>query len=126
MKVQNILISQSQADKYAYDALEAKYDVKVHFKSFITIVPVSMKDFRTQKINIMQYTAVVFTSKHAVDIFFHFCKELKIEMPTDMKYFCVNETTANYMQHHVTMRKRKVFVGKGNNQDLFPLFKKTQ
>lgn len=124
MNIKNILISQSQTDKAAYDALEAKYGIKVHFKPFITIRPVSMKTFRAQKINILDYTAIVFTSKNAVDIFFQFCKELKIEMPPEMKYFCVNETTANYIQHHVQMRKRKVFVGKGNNQDLFPLFKK--
>jgi uroporphyrinogen-III synthase len=124
VNIKNILISQSQTDKAAYDALEAKYGVKVHFKPFITIKPVSMKAFRTQKINILDYTAIIFTSKHAVDIFFQFCKELKTEMPAEMKYFCVNETTANYIQHHVQMRKRKVFVGKGNNQDLFPLLKK--
>lgn len=124
MNIKNILISQSQTDKAAYDALEAKYGVKVHFKPFITIKPVSMKTFRSQKINILDYTAIIFTSKNAVDIFFQFCKELKTEMPAEMKYFCVNETTANYIQHHVQMRKRKVFVGKGNNQDLFPLFKK--
>lgn len=124
MNIKNILISQSQTDKAAYDALEAKYGVKVHFKPFITIKPVSMKTFRAQKINILDYTAIIFTSKNAVDIFFQFCKELKIEMPPEMKYFCVNETTANYIQHHVQMRKRKVFVGKANNQDLFPLFKK--
>lgn len=124
MNIKNILISQSQTDKAAYDALETKYGVKVHFKPFITIKPVSMKMFRAQKINILDYTAIIFTSKNAVDIFFQFCKELKIEMPAEMKYFCVNETTANYIQHHVQMRKRKVFVGKGNNQDLFPLLKK--
>ncbi|MDW8347351.1 MAG: uroporphyrinogen-III synthase [Bacteroidia bacterium] len=124
MNIKNILISQSQTDKAAYDALETKYGVKVHFKPFITIKPVSMKVFRAQKVNILSYTAIIFTSKNAVDIFFNFCKELRIEMPADMKYFCVNETTANYIQHHVQMRKRKVFVGKGNNQDLFPLFKK--
>lgn len=124
MNIKNILISQSQTDKAAYDALEAKYGVKVYFKPFITIKPVSMKTFRSQKINILDYTAIIFTSKNAVDIFFQFCKELKTEMPAEMKYFCVNETTANYIQHHVQMRKRKVFVGKGNNQDLFPLLKK--
>jgi len=124
VNIKNILISQSQTDKAAYDALEIKYGVKVHFKPFITIKPVSMKTFRSQKINVLDYTAIIFTSKNAVDIFFQFCKELKIDMPAEMKYFCVNETTANYIQHHVQMRKRKVFVGKGNNQDLFPLFKK--
>ncbi|MDW8301207.1 MAG: uroporphyrinogen-III synthase [Bacteroidia bacterium] len=124
MNIKNILISQSQTDKAAYDALEAKYGIKVHFRPFITIKPVSMKVFRAQKVNILDYTAIIFTSKNAVDIFFQFCKNLRIEMPPEMKYFCVNETTANYIQHHVQMRKRKVFVGKGNNQDLFPLFKK--
>jgi uroporphyrinogen-III synthase len=88
------------------------------------VEPVPLKEFRKQKIDILDHTAVIFTSRHAVDHFFAICQELKIEMPADMKYFCISEQTANYLQKYITIRKRKIFTGQKTAQDLLELLKK--
>lgn len=125
-KVSSILVSQPKPTepKSPYFALEEKFNIKVDFRPFIEIQPITAKDFRKQKINILDHTAVIFTSRNAVTHFFTLCKENRIEIPSDMKYFCISEQTANYLQKYITIRKRKIFTGEKTASDLFPLFKK--
>ena len=107
-----------------YFKLAERFNLKIDFRPFIEIQPVPIKEFRKQKIEIPNYTAVIFTSRHAVDHFFHICQELKIEMPSDMKYFCITEQTANYLQKYIVIRKRKVFTGTKTALDLLEIIKK--
>lgn len=125
-KVNSILVSQPKPkeDKSPYFDLAEKYNLKVDFRPFIEVKPVSAKDFRKQKIDILEHTAVIFTSRNAVDHFFSICAELKIEMPSDMKYFCISEQTANYLQKYIVIRKRKIFTGFRTAQDLIEILKK--
>lgn len=125
--VRSVLISQPppiDGDKSPYHEMARKYGVKVDFRPFIQVEPVPMRDFRKQKINILEHTAVIFTSKNAVDNFFAICKESRVEMPADMKYFCITEQTANYLQKYIVIRKRKIFAGKGKAVDLLETLKK--
>jgi len=125
-KVKSILISQPQPtdEKSPYFHLRDDYGLKLDFKPFIKVDVVDNREFRKQKIEILTYSAIIFTSKNAVDHFFTICKEMKIEMPADMKYFCVTEQTANYLQKYIVVRKRKIFYGQKSASDLFDLFKK--
>ena len=125
-KVASILISQPRPEsgKSPYFTIEEKYNVKVDFRKFIQIDPVDFKDFRKTKIDILSHTAIIVTSRNAVDHFFRICKEAKIEMPADMKYFCVTEQTANYLQKYITVRKRKVFTGTRSSKELIDVIKK--
>ena len=113
MKVQKILISQPQpaTSKSPYFDLVEKYGVELDFKPFIRVESLTAKEFRQQKVSILDHTAIVFTSRHAVDHFFNLCKELRVAIPDDMKYFCITETVALYIQKYVQYRKRKVFFG---------------
>lgn len=125
-KVKSILVTQSfPAESLSpYLEIEKKYGVKVDFRPFIEVRGISFKDFRKQKISILEHTAVIFTSRHAIDHFFRMCKEAKIEMPADMKYFCITEQTANYLAKYVQIRKRKLFVGIRTSLDLLEVIKK--
>lgn len=125
-KVKTILISQPAPtdEKSPYYQLRDKYNLTIDFRPFIKVEEVDHKEFRKQKIDILAHTAIIFTSKNAVDHFFNICKESKIEMPADMKYFCVTEQTANYLQKYIVIRKRKIFFGQKTAADLFDLFKK--
>lgn len=125
-EVTSILVSQPEPkDKNSpYYALAEKYDLKVDFRPFIHVEPVSVKEFRKQKIDILNHTAVIFTSRNAVDHFFNLAKELKIEIPADMKYFCISEQTANYLQKYIVIRKRKIFTGQRTAEDLMTVLKK--
>ena len=125
-KIKNLLISQAKPAEpnTAYHALAEKYKLKLEFRPFIEIQPVSFKEFRKQKINILDFTAIIFTSRNAVDTFFAICKEAKLEMPPEMKYFCVSEQTANYLQKYIVIRKRKIFVGAKTSADLNEYFLK--
>lgn len=125
-KVNRILVSQPKpsAENSPYHKLSEKFDVKVDFHPFIHIEPVSVKDFRKQKVDLLSHTAVIFTSRNAVDHFFGLCKEMRIEMPSDMKYFCISEQTANYLQKYIVIRKRKIFTGSKTAQDLIEILKK--
>ena len=125
-KVASILVTQPLPTdpKSPYFELAKKYNLKIDFRSFIQVDPVPLKDFRKQKVNIQDHTAVVFTSRHAVDYYFALAKELKIEIPQDLKYFCISEQTANYLQKYIQVRKRKVFTGIKNALDLVPFIKK--
>ncbi|TAF32293.1 MAG: uroporphyrinogen-III synthase [Cytophagales bacterium] len=123
--VNSILITQSRPDDDSpYSELTRKYNLKIDFRPFIHIEGVSTRDFRKQKIDIQAHTAVIFTSKNAVDYFFALCKDLKIEVNPDMKYFCISPQTSNYLQKYIHVRKRKVFTGKKTAADMQELFKK--
>ena len=110
-KVKKILISQPKPnnDKSPYYDIAEKYHVDVHFYPFIKVERVSLKEFRQQRINILDFTAIVFTARTAVDKFFSICEEMKIVMPETMKYFCISETVALYLQKYIIYRKRKIF-----------------
>lgn len=124
--VKNILVSQPEPkdDKSPYYKLADKFNIKVDFRPFIQVDPVDLKEFRKQKIDILNHTAVIFTSRNAVDHFFSICGQLKIEMPADMKYFCISEQTANYLQKYIVIRKRKIFTGLRTATDLLEILKK--
>ena len=104
-----------------YDALKEKYGVEIDFKPFFVIEPLSSREFRTQRINILDYTAVVFSSRHAINAFFHLCEELRVKVPETMKYFCTTEAVAMYLQKHLVYRKRKIFYGDGTPASLVGL-----
>lgn len=125
-EVKSILVSQPEPSdpNSPYHKLAEKYKLKIDFRQFIEIDPVDIKEFRKQKVNILDHTAVIFTSRNAVDHFFRLATESKIEIPTDMKYFCISETTANYLQKYIVIRKRKIFTGERTAQDLLGVIKK--
>lgn len=109
------------SEKSPYYDIANKYGVDIVFRPFIKVESVSAKEFRQQKVSILDYTAIVFTSRHAIDHFFHLCEELRESIPETMKYFCVTESIALYIQKYVQYRKRKVFFGAtGKIEDLIP------
>ena len=109
------------SEKSPYYDIANKYGVDIVFRPFIKVESVSAKEFRQQKVSILDYTAIVFTSRHAIDHFFHLCEELRMSIPETMKYFCVTESIALYIQKYVQYRKRKVFFGAtGKIEDLIP------
>lgn len=124
--VKSILVSQPEPSdpNSPYHKLAEKFNLKVDFRQFIEIDPVDIKEFRKQKVNILDHTAVIFTSRNAIDHFFRLAQESKIEIPTDMKYFCISETTANYLQKYIVIRKRKIFTGERTAADLLAVIKK--
>lgn len=120
MKVKSILISQPEpTDKRSpfYD-LQDKFKVRVDFRQFIQVEGVSSKEFRKQKIEILEHSAIIMTSRTAIEHFFRICDELRIEVPAEMKYFCVTEAIALYLQKFITYRKRKVFFPKNKEKTL--------
>ena len=112
--VKKILVSQPKpsSEKSPYFEMEKQYGVELVFRPFIKVEGMSSKEFRQQKISILNYTAVVFTSRHAIDNYFKLAKEMRLEIPESMKYFCVTETIALYIQKYIQYRKRKIFFGK--------------
>lgn len=125
-KIKSILISQPYPtdENSPYFTLEEKWNLKIDFRKFIQIEGVSTNDFRKQNINPLDFTAVIFTSKYAIDHFFRILGDIKVELPPDMKYFCVSEATAKYLQKYIVIRKRKLFVGKRTSRDLIDVVKK--
>lgn len=124
-KIKKVLISQPDpGEDSPYKDLVEKFGVKVEFRKFIEIEGVSLNEFRKQGINPLDYDGVIFTSKMAIDHFFRIVKELKTEMPPDMKYYCVSEATAKYLQKYIVIRKRKLFVGERTSLDLTKYIKK--
>ena len=123
VKIRKILVSQPepQNPKSPYFELARKYNLKIDFKQFIQVEGVSVKDFRQQKINILDFTAVVFTSKTGIDHFFRISNEMRIVVPDTMKYFCITENVAFYLQKYIVYRKRKIFHGKAKFQDLIEI-----
>ncbi len=123
MKVKKILISQPkpESEKSPYFDLIDKYNVKLDFRPFIKVEPIAAKDFRTQKVSILDHTAIVFNARHGIDHFFRLCEEMRITVPDNMKYFCVSESVALYLQKYIQFRKRKIFYGAtGRMADLVP------
>ena len=121
--IKKILVSQPKptSEKSPYFDIAEKFDVELVFRPFIKVEGITSKEFRAQKVSILDYTAVVFTSRHAIDHFFTMAKELRVNIPEDMKYFCVTETIALYIQKYVQYRKRKIFFGEtGKIEDLIP------
>ena len=121
--VKKILVSQPKpsSDKSPYYDIANDFGVDLVFRPFIKVEGLSSKEFRQQKISLLNYTAVVFTSRHAIDNYFKLAKEMRLEIPEDMKYFCVTETISLYIQKYVQYRKRKVFYGStGKIADLVP------
>ena len=126
MAIKSILVSQPepQGVKSPYFDLAEKYDLKIDFRQFIQIEGISAKEFRTQKINLSDFSAVILTSKVAADHFFRIAEEMRFEVPDSMKYFCISEAVALYLQKFVAYRKRKIFFGKQNIDDLSEIMKK--
>ncbi len=125
-QVKSILVTlpEPESKNSPYQDLVEKYDVKVDFREFIDVKGLDHREFRKQKVDILAHTAIIFTSRNAVDHFFRLCDELRIEVPLDMKYFCISEQTANYLQKYITIRKRKIFFGKRTAADLEPFILK--
>lgn len=113
MKIKKILVSQPkpESEKSPYYDLAKKYGVTIDFRPFIKVEPISSVEFRQQKINISDYSAVTFTSRTGIDHFFRMCKELRITVADNLKYFCISESVAFYLQKYIQFRKRKVFYG---------------
>lgn len=126
MKIKNVLISQPQPEneKSPYADLARQFSLNLTFRKLIKIESVDNKEFRKLRINILDYTAIIFNSRHAVDHFFSLCEELRVSIPETMKYFCVSEAIALYLQKYVQYRKRKIFFGKSKFPELLELIKK--
>ena len=125
--IKKILISQPKptSETSPYFSLEKEYGVELVFRPFIKVEGLTNLEFRQQKVSIISHTAVVITSRHAIDFFFKLTKELRLNIPEEMKYFCVTETISLYIQKYVQYRKRKVFFGtSGRIDDLIPLMVK--
>ena len=126
MKIKRILISQPkpESDKSPYFELAQKTNVKIDFRPFIQVEGLCCKDFRTQKVDVLSHTAVIFTSKTAIDHFFRINSEMRTVVPETMKYFCVSESIAYYLQKYIVYRKRKIFFGNGEFADIIDLINK--
>ena len=127
MKIKKILVSQPKptTDKSPYFDIAQKHDVELVFRPFIKVEGLSAKEFRQQKVNIPDFTAIVFTARTAVDHFFRLCEEMRISIPMTLKYFCTSETIANYLQKYIVYRKRKIFASPtGKLADLLPAMQK--
>ncbi len=125
-KVRSILISQPEpsTEKSPYLELADKFKVKIDFRPFIHVEGVPAKEFRQERVNILEHTAVILTSRNAVDHFFRMCEEMRTIVPETLKYFCISESTAYYLQKYVVYRKRKIFHGKQSFEDLMEVIKK--
>ncbi|PWH85687.1 uroporphyrinogen-III synthase [Brumimicrobium oceani] len=126
MSIRTILVSQPEPEtnKNPYLALAENYKLQVDFRPFIHVEGVDKTEFRNQKVNFSDHSAVVLTSKTAVDHYFRMAEDCRFEVPTAMKYFCISEAVAYYLQKYVTYRKRKIFHGKTNIEDLMDSIKK--
>jgi uroporphyrinogen-III synthase len=127
LKIKKILVSQPRptTEKSPYFDISEKYSVKIDFRPFIKVEPVLAKEFRTQRISILDHTAIIFNARHGIDHFFRLCEEMRITIPETMKYFCVSESVALYLQRYIHYRKRKVFYGaSGKLADLVTIMNK--
>ena len=126
MKIKTILVSQPAPtdERSPYFELAEKYKLKIDFRPFIEVKGVDGQEFRQERINILDHSAIVFTSRNAVDHFYRMCKELRITVPETMKYFCISESVAYYLQKYIVYRKRKVFIGKQSFSDLMDVIRK--
>ena len=127
MSIKKILVSQPKptSEKSPYFDLEKKYGVEVVFRPFIKVEGLTSREFRQSKINVPDYSAIILTARTAIDHFFRLCKELRYNVPDTLKYFCVSETIAHYLQKYVIYRKRKIFYSEtGLMEDLIPIIAK--
>ena len=126
MKIRKILVSQPKPEsaKSPYFDLAEKTSVQVDFRPFIQVEGVSAKEFRQTRIQILDHSAVIFTSRTAIDHFFRICQDMRTTVPDTMKYFCISEATAFYLQKYIIYRKRKIFYGNGKFSDLIEIMKK--
>lgn len=123
--VKTILVSQPKPERSPYYELEKKYGLTIHWRQFIHVEGVPNREFRRSKVKPDQYSAIILTSKNAVDHFFRICEEMRIkEMAAETKYFCLSKSIADYLQKFIVYRKRKVFVGRRTIDDLIPSLKK--
>ena len=122
MSVKKILISQQQPTTASpYTSIAEKFGVEFEFKPFFKIEPLSSREFRSHRINILDHTAIVFSARTTIDAFFLICEELRVKVPETMKYFCTTEAVANYLQKHIVYRKRKIFFGDGSPESIIGL-----
>lgn len=126
MAVKTILVSQPkpEGEKSPYFDLAEKYKLKIDFRSFIHVEGIGGQEFRTQKVELSKHTGIILTSKNAVDHYFRIAEELRYDVPDTMKYFCISEAVAYYLQKYVAYRKRKIFFGKQRIEDLMDILKK--
>lgn len=125
MKIKSILVSQpAPPESSPYLEIAKKEKIKIDFRPFIHVEGVDAKELRTQKIDLSQYTGIIFTSKNAIDHYFRLAEEMRFQVPDTMRYICQSEAVANYLQKHIVYRKRKISFGEKNFSDLLPLFKK--
>jgi uroporphyrinogen-III synthase len=126
VKIKKILVSQPkpESNRSPFFELAKKKDLTIDFRPFIQVEGVTAKEFRQQKVSILEHSGVIFTSRTAVDHYFRIAKELKLTIPETMKYFCINEATAFYLQKYIVYRKRKIFYGKGKFDDLIDVLVK--
>ena len=126
LKVKTILVSQPEpkVENSPYFDLQQKLKVKVDFRTFIHVEGISAKDIRQQKIDLNSFTAIILTSRNAIDHFFRVAEEMRFKVPEDLKYVCQSEAIAVYLQKYVVYRKRKIYVGPKDFKDLAPIFKK--
>lgn len=119
MKVKKVLVSQPKptSDKSPYYEIAEKYGVQIEFRPFIKVEGLTAKEFRQSKINISDFTAILFTARTAIDHFFRLCKEMRVSIPDTMKYFCTTESIALYLQKYIIYRKRKIFHGSTGKLD---------
>ena len=126
LKIRKVLVSQPEPNnpKSPYFELAKKYNLKIDFRQFIQIEGISAKDFRQQKINLSDFSAVVFNSKTAIDHYFRMAEEMRISVSDNMKYFCITENVAFYLQKYIVYRKRKIFHGKAKFEELIDVIAK--
>jgi uroporphyrinogen-III synthase len=120
LRIKKILVSQPEPEneKSPYRELAQKNNVKIDFRPFSYVEGLSAKDFRQSRIDILEHSAIIFSSKTAIDHFFRICEELRITVPDSMKYFCTSESVAFYLQKYIVYRKRKIFYGKNTLNDI--------
>ncbi len=125
-KVKSVLVTlpEPEGEKSPYFDLASGLSLKIDFRSFIHVEGVAGKDIRKDKINVAEFTAVILTSRNAADHYFRVCEEVRFDVPADMKYFCLSESIALYLQKYIQYRKRKIFFGKQTPKDLAEVLKK--
>lgn len=128
LSIKTILVSQPKPenDKNPYQSLAEKHSLQIDFRPFIHVEGVDKAEFRAQRIDLSQFTAIIMTSKTAIDHYFRIAAECRFEVPTTMKFFCISEAVAYYLQKYVTYRKRKIFFGKQTISDLVESLKKNK
>jgi len=123
-KIETILISQPKPERSPYFDLEKKWGIRIDWRPFIHVEPVTEKEFRKNRLRPDEFSAIIFTSKNSIEHFFRLCEDMRVKMSQQTKYFCLTESIANYLQKFIVYRKRKVFVGRKKIEDLEAAFAK--